>query len=192
MTNTKAKIQYKTMAASDFNNVIALGNHVHGDGYLNDDNIRQWFDKGLKDNLNSNIVAYLDKTLVGFRISYSAGNWQADQWCTPSKWKSLEQQTAYFKCNTVSEECRGLGIGSQLLKLSIDVLKLQGAKAGVSHLWRQSPNNSAVGYFTKCGGALVKDHPDKWHQDSVNGYQCTLCGFDCHCVAAEMIIYFNS
>lgn len=185
------QITYRPMMNNDFDDVISLGNYVHGDGYMNNEKINAWFEKGLKDQLNSNYVAFDGNKIVGFRISFSPTNWQPDQWYTPELWQTKLAETAYFKCNTVDENYRGFGIGSQLLNLSTQVLKQQGAKAGVSHLWRQSPGNSAVKYFTKCGGILVKDHPDKWYQDSVDGYDCTICKNDCHCVAAEMIIYFD-
>ena len=74
--------------------------------------------------------------------------------------------------------------------LNIEAAKQQGATAGIAHLWKQSPNNSAVAYFTHCGGKLVKSHPDKWNEASKHGYNCILCGHDCHCEAAEMIIRF--
>ncbi|WNC73182.1 GNAT family N-acetyltransferase [Thalassotalea psychrophila] len=185
------QIIYRPMNEIDFDNVIALGNFVHGDGYMSDENIITWFKKGLKDQLNSNFVAYDGNKIVGFRVSYSPGNYLTDQWYSPHLWQTDIADTAYFKCNTVDENYRGFGIGSKLLNLSVQVLKQQGAKAGVSHLWRQSPGNSAVKYFTKCGGVLVKDHPDKWYQDSIEGYKCAICKHDCHCVAAEMIIYFD-
>lgn len=179
------------MTESDFQAVIELGTLVHGGGYVTQYNIKQWYQKGIKDGINANFVAYDKTKMVGFRISYAAENWNIDQWYSPELWQTGLVDTAYFKCNTVDADYRGLGIGSKLLRLSVNELKRQGAKAGVSHLWRQSPGNSAVNYFAKCGGVLVKDHPDKWYQDSLDGYNCTLCGHDCHCVAAEMIIYFN-
>lgn len=187
----KEDISYHSLTEQDFADILVLANHVHGDGYLNLEQMHQWYIKGIKNNINASFVAYHENKLVGFRISYSQQSWAIDQWYSPELWKVDLQDTAYFKCNTVDEDYRGLGIGSKLLKLSISALQKQGAKAGVSHLWRQSPGNSAVKYFTKCGGELIKSHPDKWREDSLNGYQCTICGYDCHCEAAEMIIYFN-
>lgn len=185
-------ISYREVTEADHQAIIALGNKVHGDGYLTENNLAMWLAKGVKNNINANFVAYDNNNqLTGFRITYAAGNWQLDKWCSPNLWQVAEQQACYFKCNTVDENYRGLGIGGQLLKLSIAAAKKQGALAGVSHLWKQSPNNSAVMYFTKCGGKHVQSHPDKWHQDSLDGYECILCGFDCHCEAAEMIIYFD-
>lgn len=184
-------IQYRQMTPEDFDKIITLGNIVHGDGYLTPTNIKEWYAKGLKNDINSSFVAYDGERLVGFRITYSAQQWTIDQWATPTKWRVPASEVSYFKCNTVDENYRGYGIGSRLLKDSMQALKQQGAKAGVSHLWIQSPGNSAVKYFTKCGGELVQEHPDKWHEESKNGYDCILCGFDCHCSAAEMIIYFD-
>lgn len=184
-------ITYRPMSEQDFKAIIQLGNLVHGDGYLNNENIIEWYNKGLKDGQNAHYVAYDRDKLVGFRISFSPNNWLIDKWYSPQLWKTSIAETAYFKCNTVDETYRGFGIGSNLLKLSTASLIKQGAKSGVSHLWRESPGNSAVKYFTKCGGELVKNHPEKWYEESVNGYDCTLCGHDCHCVAAEMIIYFK-
>lgn len=186
-----SSIEYKNLTEDDFQQVITLGNAVHGDGYLNDDIIADWHKKGLSGKNNLSYVAYDGKKLVGFRITFACEHWQIDQWCTPTLWQVATEKTCYFKCNTVDEHHRGLGIGKKLLQLSIAAAKLQGAEAGVSHLWKQSPKNSAVSYFTQCGGKLVALHPEKWNEDSKNGYDCILCGFDCHCEAAEMIIYFK-
>lgn len=181
---------YKNLTPDDFAEVIRLGNQVHGDGYVDEAHLNDWHLKGIKNTINTGYVVYHGEDLVGFRITYAATQWQIDQWCSPELWRVDKDRVCYFKCNTVDAAFRGHGIGGKLLKLSIDAAKQQGAIAGVSHLWCQSPGNSAVKYFTKCGGELVKIHPDKWNEDSKNGYDCTLCGFDCHCEAAEMIIRF--
>lgn len=191
LLSTMTKINYQALRPEDFSKVISLANLVHGEGYMDDENMRLWYEKGLKNNINAGFVAYDNDKLVGFRITFAVENWVIDKWCSPEKWQVPSSQVCYFKCNTVDENYRGYGIGSELLKLSISAAKKQGALAGVSHLWKQSPGNSAVKYFTKCGGELVQSHPDKWREDALNGYDCILCGFDCHCEAAEMIIHFK-
>lgn len=191
------KINYEKLSPKHFKQIITLANKVHGDGYLNNESMAHWAARGISNNINCAYVALLnndkstDEELIGFRITFAAQHWQADQWCSPNLWQVPQDNCCYFKCNTVSENCRGLGIGKKLLNLSIEAAKLQGAQAGVAHLWKQSPNNSAVAYFTHCGGELVTSHPDKWNEESKQGYNCTLCGHDCHCEAAEMIIYFD-
>jgi len=201
---TAKDIYYSKLKREDFQALIALANKVHGDGYLDQQTLLCWYQQGLKilkkqadvqnieprQTINASFVAYHHNKLVGFRITFANKIWQIDQWSTPKLWQVAAENVCYFKCNTVDENYRSLGIGSKMLNLSIAAAKQQGASAGVSHLWKQSPGNSAIKYFSKCGGKLVKSHPDKWHEESQNGYDCILCGLDCHCEAAEMIIYF--
>jgi len=192
MTNTKNNITYLPLTPQYFSQVVTLANSVHGDGYLDNKSLAQWTEKGTVNAINCSFVALLNNKVVGFRSTYSANQWHIDQWCSPELWQVDSGKCCYFKCNTVDEQYRGLGIGKQLLNLAIEAAKQQGALAGISHLWKQSPNNSAVSYFTKCGGILIKSHPDKWNEESKQGYECILCGHDCHCEAAEMIIRFTT
>lgn len=196
MTKNNMKISYREMLPEDFSAIIVLGTTVHGAGYIDQSIISNWYKKGLskqKDSaeINANFVAYYDDKLVGFRLTYANKQWEIDQWCTPQLWQQPVDKVCYFKCNTVDENYRGYGVGSQLLKLSTEAAKQQGAIAGVSHLWKQSPGNSAVKYFTKCGGILVKEHANRWNELSKHGYECPACTGECHCVAAEMIINFE-
>ncbi|WP_144211361.1 GNAT family N-acetyltransferase [Shewanella donghaensis] len=194
----------RSLTPDDFQQVIELGNRVHGEGYLDFGSLEKIYQLGIKNNINAHFVAVSDETsaqlsqqitqneIIGFRLTYAAGQWAVDQWCTPNEWPVTEQSMCYFKCNTVAESHRGQGIGSALLQASIVAVKQQGAKAGVSHLWKQSPNNSAVGYFTHAGGRLIKQHPNRWNQKlDGSDYLCVLCGDDCHCTACEMVIEFT-
>ncbi len=184
-------IIYRTITPEDYAAVIHLATLVHGEGYIDGITIEKWVAQGIKDQINANFVAYCEEKLVGFRLTFAVGNWQLDKWCSPTLWQVNADQVCYFKCNTVDENYRSYGIGSQLLKLSIDAAKQQGARAGISHLWMQSPGNSAVKYFTKCGGKLINTHPDRWNELSLQGYDCPICHHDCHCSAAEMMITFD-
>lgn len=185
------QVHYETLTAKHYSAVTTLANQVHGDGYLDNKKILLWVSKGISNKINTSFVALLDGKVIGFRITFSAQAWLIDKWCSPKLWHIPAENCCYFKCNTVDENYRGLGVGKQLLKLAINAAKKQGAQAGISHLWKQSPNNSAVAYFTCCGGEHVKSHKDKWNEESKQGYNCILCGYDCHCEAAEMIIYFD-
>ncbi len=179
------------MQAEDFATVLQLGNLVHGDGYLTPESLQQYFERGLVREHNASFVAFADDNqLVGFRLAFAAGQWAPDQWCSPNLWPVLPEKVAYFKCNTVAPSQQGAGIGGKLLQLSITALQQQGAIAGLAHLWQQSPGNAAVKYFSRHGGVLIKEHPDKWRAESLAGYACVRCGFDCHCSAAEMILLF--
>lgn len=182
---------FKNLSPEDFEQVITLANHVHGAGYLDLASMQKWYSKGLKNNINLGFVVYDQDQLIGFRITYAANQWEIDQWCTPSLWNKPIDKVCYFKCNTIDEKYRGQGLGGKLLDLSVQAAKEQGAVAGVSHLWKQSPGNSAVKYFTKSGGQLIKEHANRWSELTKYGYECTICGTECDCQAAEMLLDFE-
>lgn len=186
------KITYKAYEPDDFNAVITLGNIVQGDNYLDNEKAEYHYFKGLKQDINAGLVAYDGDRLVGFRLTHAPGQWDIDEWCSPDLWGHLEESVCYFKCNTVDPSYQGYGIGSSLLKKSIQQSKLQGAKAGLAHIWLASPGNSAFKYFSKCGGKLVKEHPNRWQSLCISdGYDCPVCDGLCTCTAAEMIIEFE-
>lgn len=187
-----SKYLVKQLSPEDFNNVIELGNKVHGDGYLDDSAIAKIFEQSQSNGYNASYVMYDKERLIGFRLSYAPGKWPLDKWCTPDKWPVQKDSVAYFKCNTIHPDYQGQGLGGQLLKTSITTLKQMGAKAGLSHIWMQSPGNASFKYFTKAGGQLIKTHARRWNQDpTIPDYICILCGKDCYCDASEMILVFN-
>lgn len=187
-------MQIKPLTEPYYEDVIKLANEVHGENYLDRDGLIAMVNKGTKDGLNACFVA-LDEhnQLIGFRTTYAAEQWPIDKWCSPEQWPVAKQDMAYFKCSAVAPSAQGQGVGPQLLSAAIKVLNAQGAKAGLAHLWMQSPGNAAVKYFTKAGGKLVKVHNDRWLPLCIeDGYICTICGNECHCQAAEMAITFES
>ncbi|QYJ84538.1 GNAT family N-acetyltransferase [Shewanella mesophila] len=174
-----------------FEQAITLGNLVHGEGYLDVSMLSIMSIKAIKVGINANFVALDKQKVVGFRLTYAAGNWQPDRWCSPSLWPAAAGDLCYFKCNTVAEGYRGQGIGNALLQASITATKLQGAVGGISHLWQQSPDNAAIGYFSRAGGTLIKAHPDRWNNNPDHpDYICVLCGATCHCTACEMLLLY--
>ncbi len=176
-----------------FPKVIKLGNEVHGDAYLTDEIIAKIYTKSIKDNVNCSFVMLDGDKVVGFRLTYAATNWQLDEWCSPDLWKLPIEQLCYFKSSTVDADYRGYGIAKQMLNVSIEAAKKQGAKGGICHTWMQSPGNAAYLYFIHCGGVHLKTYPNRWLEDSYAGYRCIVCGADeyCHCDAGEMILYFD-
>ncbi|GAB5381490.1 MAG: hypothetical protein Alis3KO_33900 [Aliiglaciecola sp.] len=186
-----AEIEYHSLAPEHFDRIIALGNQVHGDNYLDQRSIKQLYENSFDRRINASYVSVIGDELVGFRLTIAAPHWQTDKWCSPEKWNVSPEQVCYFKCNTVSDAYRGHGVGSNLLNLSIQKAKLQGAKAGLAHIWLASPGNSAFRYFSKCGGELIAKHPGKWRHMSIeDGYCCPVCPDICECVAAEMLLTF--
>ncbi|MEC9259740.1 MAG: GNAT family N-acetyltransferase [Pseudomonadota bacterium] len=185
-------ITYTALTPDHFAAVLELGNRVQGEGYLNLDNLTDYYQRGLKDGINAGIVAFYRDQLVGFRLTFAQGQWDIDQWATPAEWDVEPATVCYFKCNTVDPAMQGYGIGSTLLSKAVDAAQRQGSNAGLAHIWLASPGNSAFKYFSKNGGRLIKEHPNKWQYAAMyEGYDCPVCDSLCACVAAEMLLTFS-
>lgn len=188
---TTQQLTIRPITAADKAAVIALANQVHGDNYLNSSSFDALLAGGTVNQVPLNWLAEDDHQVLGLRLTLAPGNWPVDEACTPAKWPFDAAQMCYFKCAAVAESARGLGIGKRLLQASIDAAKQLDCKAGLAHIWMQSPNNSAYEYFSRCGGVLVNKHPDRWYRASVEeGYYCPVCDGDCHCQAGEMVLSF--
>ncbi|GHG74818.1 hypothetical protein GCM10010919_28590 [Alishewanella longhuensis] len=173
-----------------FQVVVSLANKVHGEGYLTLNSLASMVARGCLAGKNASYVAVLEDKVVAYRLSFAAGQWQPDQWCSVADWPVNTTTMAYFKSVAVSQQFQGYGIGQALLQQSIRVLKQQGAEGGLAHLWRESPNNSAVRYFSKAGATLVAIHENRWQHLSAQGYICPRCDALCSCSAAEMVLMF--
>ena len=99
-----------------------------------------------------------DNELVGIRITFAPNQWPVDQHCTPEKWPFSADQLCYFKCSAVDPDFQGGGVGKSLLMHSIIEAQGAGCLGGLAHIWKQSPNNSAFEYFSRCGGELIAEH----------------------------------
>ena len=185
-------IIYREITAADSAAVIDLANEVHGDNYLNADSLQGLLTGGTVGDVKLNWLAERDGKVLGVRLTLAPGQWSVDDACTPTEWPVPIGEICYFKCAAVDEQARGLGIGKQLLQQSIDAAKQLGCRAGLAHIWLQSPNNSAYEYFSRCGGRLVAKHADRWLQASLeDGYYCPVCDGTCRCQAGEMILMFE-
>lgn len=188
------QLVFRPMTTADESAVVKLANEVHGDNYLSPDSFQDFLTRGItQKGRNLNWLAFLGDELVGIRLTFAAGNWAIDEWCSPSEWQIPSEKLCYFKCAAVSELSQGHGVGKGLLYHAIIEAVDSGCEGGLAHIWRQSPNNSAFQYFSKCGGELVNDHPERWLSASLNdGYYCPVCDGTCYCVAAEMILPFKN
>ncbi len=180
----------------DFDSIIALGDKVHGEGYLTHTSLEDIYRRSCSRGKCCSYVMYdrpRDKgKLVGFRLTYAPGQWGVDEWCSPSSWGIDPEKVCYFKSNTIDPEYQGKGIGSHLLNVSTQVVQGLGGEAGVAHIWLGSPGNSAFRYFVKNGAKLIWIWPNRWTKSLVEkGSKCSRCGDRCNCSAAEMILHFG-
>ncbi len=187
---SSVKWELKPLVRQFYAATVELANGIHGAGYLTEDLLAVMVSQGATQTANASFVAIVGEQVVAYRLSFLAGKWLPDEWCTQEQWPVPASNMAYFKSVAVSPTLQGLGIGQALLQHSIGVLRQQGATAGLAHLWRESPNNSAVRYFTKAGGELIKIHENRWQHLSAQGYACPRCRSLCCCSAAEMVLRF--
>lgn len=181
-----------TMQPAYFSQIIKLANQVHGDNYLNLSTLNDLYQRGIKHNINASFIALNGDKVVAYRLTYAAGQWPLDEWCSVDLWPVKPAKMAYFKSVAVVPGMQGQGLGTALLKASIAALVAQGATAGLAHIWRDSPGNAAERYFSKAGGQRLKIHPNRWlYLSATASYVCPLCGNQCHCSAAEMALLFT-
>lgn len=184
-------IEYRHLTTTDYDAVIELGNRIHGDNYLTLESLADYDRRGRVGAANLNWLAFLDGELAGIRLTFAPGQWELDAQCSPDQWPFPAEQLCYFKCAAVDPKTRGTGIGRELLNRSIAEAKTLGCRAGLAHIWMQSPGNAAFEYFTHCGGQLIREHPNRWHDLSLyEGYHCPVCDGICYCSAAEMLLIF--
>lgn len=188
------------LGEDQFDGIIELGNKVHGDNYLTREYLQDILKKSQKDGYTCSFSLSVNEgdgepeRVIGFRLTYAPGTWidSYDKALSQELWDYPPEKLAYFKSNTLDREFRGSGFGRMLLDRSVAECKRQGAVAGITHIWMQSPGNSAYNYFTRAGGKPVVLYPDYWASDCVTeGYNCVRCGNDCHCTGAEMILDFE-
>lgn len=182
----------RPLAEKDYQAVTSLANQVHGHGYFTIESLHEMHLQGVSHSISACFVLEMNLSVVGFRITFAPKQWFIDQWCSPELWGLEPESVCYFKSNTLHESVRGKGYGQQLLQRSIQAVKLQGGKAGIGHIWCQSPNNAAIRYFERAGAAHIKTHKNRWHDPKeYQGFNCQVCRGQCHCSAEEMLLRFK-
>ena len=107
--------------------------------------------------------------------------------CETKRWNTPLEEVAYFKSIVIRGELQGQGWGTRLSEKVIQMLRGTQNTAIVCHAWKESPNNSSIGYLEKLGFKPITEHKDFW---SDLNYHCSKCQTPpCQCTALEMILY---
>ena len=173
------------MLVSDLNEVKTFADRAIGDGYYSTEEIKDIFSRGEHFSL---VLSNEKNQIFGIRITYPPGKWNSGkgQGLCSDQWKVDLKDTAYFQSLFIDPNLVSQGWGKKMSLRSIEMLQNSGAKAIVTHSWKESPNDSSGIYLRSLGFTSVKLHPLYWNK--VN-YTCTRCGFPCLCTAEEMILY---
>lgn len=141
----------------------------------------------VKDGISASFLLWKGETIHGLRLSYPPMNWHHGKGSNlrPDLWGYDIKDVAYFQSLFVSAEVQGHGLGPLLSIQSIANLKKMGAKAILTHSWKESPNNSSVKYLERLGFKALVEHPNYWIDVD---YVCPRDGKPCRCTAVEMLL----
>ena len=184
-------MQIRPFALADIPAVKAFADASIGTDYYSESELQDVYHRSLAGNVMcSFLLVDNQQQVLGLRLAYPPGKWEkgkgnrlhADLWKTPLS------ETGYFQSLFLAAKVQGQGWGPKLSLKSIEALKKVGAKAIVTHAWKESPNNSSIRYLSKLGFQSVATHPEYW----INvDYVCVLDGKPCRCTAEEMIYYLG-
>ncbi|WP_164848372.1 GNAT family N-acetyltransferase [Halobacteriovorax sp. HLS] len=180
-------VEYSPITEEDLDLVLAFTDKWIGKNYYQKEELAQIIQQGHKCNLNASVKACVGGELAGIRLTLAPGSWikETSEGLSLSKWNIPEGDVAYFKSLFVSEKFQKLGIGKELSKRSIDILKKMNAAGILCHSWLESPGNSSQKYLLSMGFKEVRQHQKFWSQID---YLCTRCSpKKCACTAAEML-----
>ena len=126
--------------------------------------------------------------IFGFRLAYPPTTWTKGKGkkLRDDLWKVPIESAAYFQSLFLADAVQGEGWGPKLSEASVKAFQSLGAKAIITHAWKESPNNSSLRYLTKFGFEPITEHPEYWVDVD---YECVRDGKPCRCTAVEMIKY---
>lgn len=182
----------RAMQSSDLPQVKSFTDRAIGMNYYALDELAGIFERSSKEGRCASLVL-VSKTneVFGVRLSYPPGNWESGKGrgLCPQRWRVGLNETAYFQSLFIDPALTSQGWGKKMSLLSISILKSMGAKAVVTHSWRESPEDSSGRYLRSLGFEHIQSHPLYWFEVD---YQCTRCGKPCVCTADEMILYIEN
>ena len=181
----------RPLDGEDLVRVKSFCDEAIGENYYSLEELKAIFAKSKKDQMMCSFILEDASTqkIHGVRITYPPGNWSKGkgQGLSPDLWQKPLADVAYFQSLFIGKELAGQGWGSRLSLASIEALKALGAKAIVTHSWKESPNDSSGKYLRGLGFQTVAVHPLYWKDVD---YNCTRClKPPCQCTAEEMIKY---
>ncbi len=180
----------KEFLISDIEAVKKFTDEQIGAGYYSFDELKENQKKSVA--ASGEICSFLltdpaTNQVKGLRLAFPPGNWATGKGTKlrPDLWPFAISETAYFQSLFLSAELQGQNWGPRLSAKSIEVFKKLGAKAVITHSWKESPNNSSFRYLQKIGFETIIEHPLYW----INvDYVCTRDGRPCRCTSIEMFL----
>ena len=159
-----------------------------GPGYYSVAELENIYYRSQKNGLQCTlIIEDAEHRIRGMRITFPPGHWQRGKGrgLAPERWGVELKDTAYFQSLFIDPSLTGQGWGTRLSRQAIQILLKVGAKAVVTHSWKESPHDSSRRYLCGLGFSSVASHPGYWNEVA---FSCSRCGRPCACTAEEMIL----
>lgn len=185
-------MQIRPLSLADIPNVKKFTDESIGHNYYSESELREAHDRSLShDVMCSFLLIGENEEVLGLRLAYPPGQWNKGKGnkLHVDMWDVQLNETAYFQSLFLSSKVQGQGWGPKLSEKSIQAFKEVGAKAIVTHAWKESPNNSSIRYLSKLGFQSVATHAEYWIDVD---YTCVRDGKPCRCTAEEMIYYIEA
>lgn len=192
----------RPLLRDDLTKVKAFTDREIGEGYFKSEELEKLYDQTLitledggalheAESTCSFVLVDAADEIVGLRLAFAPGRWSKGKGrgLRPDLWNVDPKKAGYFQSLFLADRARGSGLGPELSKRSKEIMIMAGAKAIVTHAWKESPDNSSIKYLSKAGFQTVCEHKNYW---SDVDYVCTRDGKPCRCTAVEMIQYLTS
>lgn len=183
----EGEVTIRAMRPSDAPAVEALATRVIGPGYYPAATVLEYLERSTVGGVVCSHVALAGGQVVAFRFALPPGRWDSGrgQGLHPERWPAPLEQCAYFQSSYVDDRWMGHGIGRRMAAAALDALRALGARAVVTHSWKESPHGSSFRYLSRLGFVAVAELPDYWAEVD---YVCRLDGKPCRCTAIEMVL----
>ncbi len=181
-------MKIRSFKLSDVSQLKEFTDQAIGVNYYSTEELTDFYQRSIKSGQECSLILEdADFKIRGVRITFPPGQWQHGKGhgLSPKLWGISQSQVAYFQSLFIDANVTGQGWGKKMSLTAIDILKNLGAKAIVTHSWKQSPHDSSGKYLRSLGFQSIALHLLYWKDVD---YVCPQCGKPCLCTAEEMIL----
>lgn len=182
---------FRFIKTTDFSRIIHIADKQLGKDYVTTELLNQSLTKQecfclvVEDNKTKKPIGF------SFCLNINYEDAKALCKCTDKDLKELVfcDKIGYIKTVVIDKKYEGYGIGSNLVKECIEIMKKDGCTSFISTAWKHCGIINIANVLTKNGFIKTFEIPNYWYEDSIaEGYSCPQCGNPCHC---SCVIYIK-
>jgi ribosomal protein S18 acetylase RimI-like enzyme len=157
-------MKIRPLQLNDLIQIKQFTDQMIGVNYFTSDELKEVFQKSTRAGVMCSFVLVEKEKIMGLRLAYAPGTWSKGKGSRlrPDLWRVALEDVAYFQSLFLAPEAQGKNWGPRMSEAAIAAFRTLGAKAVVTHAWKESPNNSSIRYLSKFGFESVATYPDYW------------------------------